>query len=87
MHNSLFDMADGVGLHRVIGLPRDFLHLIVLGLFGYHIVKAITYLLSQTVVAPACLTEHKTRKAPVNQSTMAHVLRRMARRLSRRTAG
>ncbi len=54
MHNSLFDMADGVGLHPVIGLPRDFLHLIVLGLFGYLIVKAIFYLLSQTVVALDC---------------------------------
>jgi hypothetical protein len=32
MHNGLFDMADEVGLLPVIGLPRDFLHWIVLGL-------------------------------------------------------
>jgi hypothetical protein len=85
MQNSLFDMADDVGLHPVIGLPRDFLHWIILGLFGYHIVKAIIHLLSKTIVAPAYLTEHGRRKAPVNQSTIAHVLRRMARRLSRIT--
>jgi hypothetical protein len=40
MHNSLFDMAGDVELLPVKGLPRDFLHWIVLGLFGYHIVKA-----------------------------------------------
>jgi hypothetical protein len=86
MHNSLFEMADDVGLLPVIGLPRDFLHWILLGLFGYHIVKAIIYLLSMTIVAPAYLTEHGNRKAPVNQSTSSHILRRLARRLSRITA-
>jgi hypothetical protein len=82
MHNSLFDMADDVGLLPVIGLPRDFLHWIVLRLFGYHIVKAILYLLFKTILADAYLIEHGGRKAPVTQSTMAHVLRRLARRLS-----
>ena len=82
MHNSLFEMADDVGLLPVIGLPRDFLHWIILGLFGYHIVKAILHLLFKTILADAYLTEHGNRKAPVTQSTMAHVLRRLARRLS-----
>ena len=82
MHNSLFDMADDVGLLPVIGLPRDFLHWIILGLFGYHIVKAILYLLSKTISAAIYVTEHGSRKAPIKQSTMAHVLRRFARRLS-----
>ena len=86
MHNSLFDIADDVGLLPVIGLPRDFLHWIVLGLFGYHIVKAILHLLFKTILADAYLSEHCGRKAPVTQSTMAHVLRRLARRLSRITS-
>ena len=86
MHNSLFSLADDVGLHPVIGLPRDFLHWILLGLFGYRIVRAIIFLLSQTIVAPAFLTEHGNRKAPVHQSTTSHILRRLARRLSRITA-
>ena len=86
MHNSLFSLADDVGLLPVVGLPRDFLHWILLGLFGYHIVKAIIYLLSKTIVADAYLTEHGNRKALVNQSTSSNILRRLARRLSRITA-
>ncbi len=53
MHNSLFYIADDVGLLPVIGLPRNFLHWIVLGLFGYHIVKAILHLLFKTILADA----------------------------------
>ena len=79
-------MADDVGLLPVIGLPRDFLHWVLLGLFGYHIVRAIIYLLSTIVVAPAYLTEHGNRKAPVSQSTSSHILRRLARCLSCITA-
>ncbi len=74
MHNSLFEMADDVGLLPVIGLPSDFLHWILLGLFGYHSIKAIIYLLSKIIAAPAYLTEHGNRKAPVNQSTGSHIL-------------
>ena len=68
---------------------RDFLHWIRFLLFGYHIVRAIIYLLSKTIVeglAAAYLTEHGNRKAPVNQSTSSNILRRLARRLSRITA-
>ncbi len=43
MHNSLFEMADDVGLLPVIGLPRYFLQWILSGLFGYHIVKAMIF--------------------------------------------
>ena len=88
MHNSLFSLADDVGLLPVIGLPSDCLHWILLGLFGYHFVRAIIYLLlvSKTIVTPAYLTEHGNRKALVNQSTSSHdILRRLARRLSRIT--
>ena len=67
----------------MIGLPRDFLHWIVLGLFGYHIVRAIIYLLSKTIVAPAYLTQHGNRKALVFQATSSNIFRRLARRLSR----
>ncbi len=72
MHNSLFDMADDVGLLPVIGLPRDFLHWIVLGLFGYHILKAILYLLSKTISAPAYSTEYRNRK-PLCRSQKWHM--------------
>jgi hypothetical protein len=43
MHNSLLDMADNIGLLPVIGLPYYFPALI-LGLFVYHIAKAIIHL-------------------------------------------
>jgi hypothetical protein len=86
MHNSLFGMAYDVGLPPVVGLPRDFLHWIVLGLFGYHIVKAILHLLFKTILADAYLSGHCGRKGPVTQSTMAHALLRLARRLSRITS-
>ena len=64
MHNSLFDMADDVGLLSVIGLPRDFLHWIVLGLFGYHIVLAILHLLFKTILADAYLS-HTVAEKPL----------------------
>jgi hypothetical protein len=82
MYNSVFEFADEIGLDPVIGMPRDFLHWIILGLFGYHIVKAIIFLISKTILADAYLTEHGNRRAPVNQQTMHHVLQRLARRLA-----
>ena len=48
--------------------------------------KAILHLLFKTILADAYLSEHCGKKAPVTQSTMAHVLRRLARRLSRITS-
>ena len=82
MYNSVFEFADEIGLDPVMGLPRDFLHWIILGLFGYHIVKAIIYLITQTILADVYLTAHGGRRAPVNQQTMHHVLQRLARRLA-----
>ena len=55
-----------------------------MGLFGYHVVKAIIHLLSKNILAAAYLTEHCIRKAPVTQSTIAHELRQLASRLIRR---
>ena len=86
MYNSLFEFAEEIGLDPVLGLSRDFLHWIILGLFGYHIVKAIMYLISKTILADAYLTVHGNRAAPVNQTTMHHVLQRLARRLASITA-
>jgi hypothetical protein len=83
IHNSVFEFAEEIGLDPVMGMPRDFLHWIILGLFGYHIVRAIIHLISETILAAAYLTEHGSRKAPVNQQTMHHVLQRLARRLAR----
>ena len=33
MYNSVFEFADEIGLDQVTGMPRDFLHWIILGLF------------------------------------------------------
>ena len=82
VHNSVFEFADEIGLDPVVGMPRDFLHWIILGLFGYHIVRAIIYLISKTILADVYLIAHGNRRAPVNQTTMHHVLQRLARRLS-----
>ena len=82
MYTSVFEFADEIGLDPVMGLPRDFLHWIILGLFGYHIVKAIIYLITQTILADVYLTAHGGQRAPVNQQTMNHVLQRLARRLA-----
>ncbi len=75
MYNSAFEFADEIGLDPVIGMPRDFLHWSILGLSGYHIVKAIIYLISNTILADAYSTEHGNRRAPVNQQTMHHKAR------------
>ena len=44
------------------------------------------YLISKTILADAYLTVHGNRAAPVNQTTMHHVLQRLARRLASITA-
>ena len=82
MYNCVFEFADEIGLDPVMGMPRDFLHWMILGLFGYHIVKAIIYLISKTIFADAYLTAHGDRRAPVNQQTMHHVFMRLAQRLA-----
>ena len=82
MYTSVFEFADEIGLDPVMGMPRDFLHWIILGLFGYHIVKAIIYLISKTILADAYLTAHGDRRALVHQQTMHHVFLRLAQRLA-----
>jgi hypothetical protein len=72
MRNSLFDMADNIGLLPVIRLPRDFQHWIFMGLFGYHIKKAIIYCyprpLLQLLISAAYFSQHGSRKTLVSQS-------------------
>ena len=43
VYNHVFDFADEIRMDPVMGMPRDFLHWIILSLFGYHIVKAIDF--------------------------------------------
>ena len=43
--NCLLEMADDLKFSLTISTPRDFLHHIILGLFGYHIIRAIIYLI------------------------------------------
>jgi len=79
--NSLLELID-LGFHATIMMPRDFLHLILLGLFGHHIIKAIIYLI-QTFISKAVFCEpHGPRSAPVPESVMKRVMRRLATRLS-----
>jgi hypothetical protein len=72
VHNSVVEFADELGFNPVMGMPRDVLHWILLGLFGYHIVKAKIYLMSTILLADAYFTGHGNRKALANGQTMHH---------------
>ncbi len=55
MHNSLFSLADDVGLLPVIGLPRDFLHCTRLGSKAYSAVRRgspVVYVCRQSCTIP-----------------------------------
>ena len=82
-YNSILDMAEDLDCHVTLFTPRDFLHAIILGLFGVHIVRAILYLIATTIFRPEFTTDHGGRKAPVKERDpgMKTVLRRFADRL------
>jgi len=79
--NSLLELID-LGFHATIMLPRDFLHHILLGLFGFHIIKALIYLIMSLISKSVFCQSYGPRRAPVPESVMKRVLRRLATRLS-----
>ena len=79
--NSLLELID-LGFHATLMLPRDFLHHILLGLFGHHIIKALIYLIMSFISKPVFCQSHGPRSAPVPESVMKRVMRRLATRLS-----
>ena len=56
-------MADDLNFSLTISTPRDFVHSIILGLFGYHIIKAIIYLIEATLRKPIFMNVHQVRAA------------------------
>ena len=44
--NAILELVD-LGFDALLQLPRCFLHLVILGLFGHHIIKAILHLMSR----------------------------------------
>lgn len=66
--NGFLELLD-LGFHATLLMPRDFLHHIILGLFGKHMVKAIIHLIASVL-------------AMAGESAIRGVMRRLARRLS-----
>jgi len=57
--NCLLEMADDLQFSLTISTPREFLHYIILGLFGHHIIRAIIYLIESTLLKPIFLMHTK----------------------------
>ena len=81
-YNSILEMVEDLDCHATLFTPRDFLHAIILGLFGKHMVKSIIYLIETTILRPEFTTAHEGRQAPVPEAAMKRVLRRLAAFLS-----
>jgi hypothetical protein len=47
--NAVLEMID-LGFDALLQLPRCFLHLVVLGLFGHHVCKAAIHLIESTII-------------------------------------
>ena len=85
--NAILELFD-LGFDAVIQLPRCFLHLVILGLFGYHIIKAIIHLIKSLITKAVYTTAFKKkgepgyRKAPLPENAIKGVLQRLANRMS-----
>jgi len=79
-YNSILEMVEDLDCQVTLFTPRDFLHAIILGLFGVHIVRAILYLIQSTIFRPEFTTPHGGRDAPVKERDpgMKRLLRRFA---------
>jgi len=80
--NSLLEMVEDLHFHVTLFTPRDFLHAIILGLFGYHIIRAIIYLIESVILRPEFCAAHGQRPAPLPKSAVNNVLKRLAQRLA-----
>lgn len=85
--NAVLEMID-LGFHALLQLPRCFLHLVVIGLFGHHVCKASIHLIEITIIKKEYTTAHGTkgrpgyRKPPLPENATKGVLQRLADRLS-----
>ena len=82
LRNHLLEMVEDLNFSLTVPTPRDFLHCIILGLFGHHIIKALIYLIQVTLLKPIFLNVHSVRRAPIRESVMRSALARLAQRLS-----
>ena len=80
--NSLLEMVEDLHFHVTLFTPRDFLHAIILGLFGYHIIRAIIFLIESVILRPEFCSAHGGRPAPVPKTAVDNVLKRLATRLA-----
>ena len=80
--NSLLELVEDLHFHVTLFTPRDFLHAIILGLFGYHIIRAIIYSLESVISRLEFCSSHGQRPAPVPQAAVKNVLKRLAQRLA-----
>ena len=85
--NAVLEMID-LGFDALLQSPRCFLHLVVLGLFGHHLCKAIIHLIESILLKKEYTTAHGSkgqtgyRKPPLPENATKGVLQRLAVRLS-----
>ena len=63
--NRLLELLEDLHFHVTLFTPRDFLHAIILGLFGYHIFRAIIYLIESAISRPEFCSAHGGEPVPV----------------------
>ena len=80
--NSLLELVGDLHFHVTLFTPRDFLHAIILSLFGYNIVSAIIYAIESAILRPEFCSAHGGRPAPMQKSAVNNVLRWLAQRLA-----
>ena len=77
--NAILELID-LGIDALLQLPRCFLHLIILGLFGHHIIKAIIHLIEFTLTKKEYTSAYGVkgqsgyRKAPIPENAIKGVL-------------
>ena len=86
--NAILELVD-LGFDALLQLPRSFLHLVILGLFGHHIIKAIIHLIGiysfakkECTSAYGIKGQSGKRKAPIPENAIKGVLQRLANQLS-----
>ena len=80
--NWLLEMVKDLHFHVILFTPRDFLHAIILGPVGYHIIRAIIYLIDSVIIRPELCSAYGGRPAPVPKCAVNNVLKRLARRMA-----
>ena len=63
--NRLLELLEDLHFHVTLFTPRDFLHAIILGQFGYHIFRAIIYLIESAISRPEFCSAHGGEPVPV----------------------